>query len=82
MNPTLPTSRKGDTTPEQLFRVEKGSPAPEELAALTAVLLSRTAAVGTEPDDLSRRHRAVARWRRPERAPGFAGPRSWRGAGL
>ncbi|TXS53728.1 acyl-CoA carboxylase subunit epsilon [Streptomyces sp. uw30] len=69
------------STPTQLFRVEKGSPEPEELAALTAVLLSRTAAAGADPDDLSRRHRAVARWRRPERAQGFAGPRGWRGAG-
>ncbi|WP_031476652.1 acyl-CoA carboxylase subunit epsilon [Streptomyces bicolor] len=67
------------TNPAQLLRIEKGSPDPEELAALTAVLLSRTAAVGAEPDDLSRRHRAVARWRRLERAQGFDGPRSWRG---
>lgn len=67
------------TTPTQLFRVEKGSPGPEELAALTAVLLSRTAAVSAEPDDLSRRHRAVARWRRLERAQVFDGPRGWRG---
>ncbi|MFH8570252.1 acyl-CoA carboxylase subunit epsilon [Streptomyces sp. NPDC017993] len=60
-----------------LLRVEKGSPSPEELAAITAVLLVRSAA-GAEPDDDSRRERAVATWRRPERAPGFHGPRTWR----
>jgi hypothetical protein len=73
-----PTS---DTAPEQLLRIERGSPGPEELAALTAVLLARTATVGAEPDDhLSSGHRPVARWRRLERARGFDGPRSWRGA--
>jgi hypothetical protein len=75
MSQTSPTNQ---TDPARLFRIEKGSPRPEELAALTAVLLSRTAAVGAEPDDLSRRHRAVARWLRPERARSFDGPRSWR----
>ncbi|MBB1254593.1 acyl-CoA carboxylase subunit epsilon [Streptomyces alkaliterrae] len=75
MTQTDPTTQ---ATPDRLFRISKGSPDPAELAALTAVLLSRTAAAGAEPDDLSRRQRAVARWRRPERARGFDGPRSWR----
>ncbi|MFH9065398.1 acyl-CoA carboxylase subunit epsilon [Streptomyces coeruleorubidus] len=61
-----------------LIRVERGDPADEELAALTAVLLSCVAAAGAEPDDTSRRERAVARWRRPERAGAFAGARTWR----
>ncbi|MFD3701221.1 acyl-CoA carboxylase epsilon subunit [Streptomyces sp. NPDC058646] len=70
------------TQPEvpHLLRIEKGSPDASELAALTAVLLARAAAAGAEPDDVSRRQRAVARWRRPERAAGFAGPRSWAGS--
>jgi hypothetical protein len=51
------------------LRVEKGSPSGEELAALTVVLL--------EPD-LPRHRRTAARWRRPERGPGFESPRAWR----
>ncbi|MEV5379818.1 acyl-CoA carboxylase epsilon subunit [Streptomyces nondiastaticus] len=66
-------------TTELFLRVEKGEAGPEELAALTAVLLARTAA-GADPDDLSRHHRATARWTRPERTPRTPGPRSWRGA--
>ncbi|WP_410537964.1 acyl-CoA carboxylase subunit epsilon [Streptomyces sp. KL2] len=61
-----------------LLRVTRGNPGAEELAALTAVLLSRTAAAGAEPDDVSRSRRAVARWSRPEREPGFEGARTWR----
>ncbi|WP_424887385.1 acyl-CoA carboxylase epsilon subunit [Streptomyces sp. XH2] len=61
------------------IRIEKGSAGPEELAALTAVLLARTAA-GADPDDLARHHRATARWTRPERTPRTPGPRSWSAA--
>ncbi|MFC7303697.1 acyl-CoA carboxylase subunit epsilon [Streptomyces monticola] len=71
-----------------LLRVVKGSPSPEELAAITAVLMARRAAgagtgtgtgTGSGPaDDTTRRARAVAPWRRPERAQGFQGPRTWR----
>lgn len=61
-----------------LLSVEKGNPSAEELAAVTAVLLVRSAAAGAEPDDVSRRERAVASWRRPERATGFPDPRAWR----
>ncbi|MFF8608916.1 acyl-CoA carboxylase subunit epsilon [Streptomyces sp. NPDC015346] len=60
-----------------LLRVEKGDPSPEEMAALTAVLLARTLTAGAEPDDLARRQRAAARWRRPERVTGFEGARTW-----
>ncbi|MFP3992306.1 acyl-CoA carboxylase epsilon subunit [Streptomyces sp. E11-3] len=63
-----------------LIRVAKGNPSEAELAALTAVLLARAAHTGAEPDDVSRGQRAVARWRRPERVRGFAGPRTWRTA--
>lgn len=67
--------------PSHLLRVEKGDPAPEELAALTAVLLARALGPDVEPDDGARGRRAVARWRRPERDTGFDGPRTWRRAG-
>ncbi|MEV4927693.1 acyl-CoA carboxylase epsilon subunit [Streptomyces roseoverticillatus] len=63
-------------TTELFLRVEKGEAGPEELAALTAVLLARTAA---GPGDPARRDRATARWARPERTPRSPGPRSWRG---
>ncbi|MFF1410614.1 acyl-CoA carboxylase subunit epsilon [Streptomyces sp. NPDC058289] len=59
-----------------LVRVEKGSASPEEVAALTAVLLARAA----EPDpgaDHGPLRRPAARWRRPERGGGFDGPRTW-----
>ncbi|MGP3922543.1 MULTISPECIES: acyl-CoA carboxylase epsilon subunit [unclassified Streptomyces] len=71
------------TEPEehQLIRIAKGNPNATELAALTAVLLARTAAVGADPDDLSRPRRAVAHWARPEREPGFTGPRTWQRRG-
>jgi hypothetical protein len=69
-----------DAQMSQLIRVEKGNLDPVELAALTAVLLVRAAAAGADPDDLSRRERAVARWRMPERAGGFQGPRTWQSA--
>ncbi|MGE9693913.1 acyl-CoA carboxylase epsilon subunit [Streptomyces sp. NRRL F-5630] len=58
-----------------LLRVEKGSAEPEELAALTAVLLARaaeTAAAPTTPRS------ARAGWRRLERENGFHAPHSWR----
>ncbi|MET9520703.1 acyl-CoA carboxylase epsilon subunit [Streptomyces sp. NPDC002994] len=61
-----------------LLRVERGCPSPEELAALTAVLLARTSCAA--PDDLARSQQGVARWRRPDRVVGFDGPRTWRAA--
>lgn len=56
-----------------LIRVEKGEPDEAELGALAAVLIGRASAPPpvhppTEP----------AGWRRPERSPGFTGPRTWR----
>ncbi|MFE9770054.1 acyl-CoA carboxylase subunit epsilon [Streptomyces sp. NPDC005808] len=65
---------------EQLVRVVQGSVSPEELAALTVVLMVRAAGAGAVPDDLARRQQAVALWRRPERVAGFDGPRTWRNA--
>ncbi|WP_329533316.1 acyl-CoA carboxylase subunit epsilon [Streptomyces sp. NBC_01450] len=63
-----------------LFRIERGCPSPEELAALTAVLMAVTAGPGVVPDDTARKHQVVALWRRPERVTGFDGPRTWRAA--
>lgn len=67
------------STPDEsssLLRVEKGHADPEELAAITAVLLARAAAQPTAP---SRRGRSAAGWRRLERQSGFRTAHSWQG---
>ncbi|WP_393061032.1 acyl-CoA carboxylase subunit epsilon [Streptomyces sp. LN549] len=65
------------TATESVLRVEKGLADPEELAAITAVLLARAAA---QPADAPVRHRRdTAGWRRLERTPGFRAPHSWQG---
>ncbi|MDQ0993237.1 acyl-CoA carboxylase subunit epsilon [Streptomyces sp. V3I7] len=58
------------------IRVEKGHADPEEVAAITAVLLARAAA---QPAATTQTHRgrAKAGWRRLEREPGFRAPHSW-----
>ncbi|MFF8379985.1 acyl-CoA carboxylase subunit epsilon [Streptomyces sp. NPDC015661] len=61
----------------RLVRVDRGNPGPEELAALTAALVVRRAREAAS-DAPSARRRDAARWRRPERAAMFEGPRSWR----
>jgi Acyl-CoA carboxylase epsilon subunit len=61
-----------------LVRVEKGTADAEEVAAVTAVLLARAAAVGTHAAP-SRPRRTPAGWRRLERTPGFRAPHSWQG---
>ncbi|MGW1463755.1 acyl-CoA carboxylase subunit epsilon [Streptomyces sp. NPDC001493] len=63
------------TAAESVLRVEKGHAAPEELAAITAVLLARAAARPTPV----REGRDTAGWRRLERTPGFRAPHSWQG---
>ncbi|GAA2557762.1 MULTISPECIES: acyl-CoA carboxylase subunit epsilon [Streptomyces] len=62
------------STPD--IRVEKGHAEPEEVAALTAILLARAAA---QPPAAAQAHRGRARagWRRLEREPGFRAPHSW-----
>ncbi|MGW2049210.1 acyl-CoA carboxylase subunit epsilon [Streptomyces sp. NPDC001858] len=57
------------------IRVEKGHAEPEEVAAITAILLARAAAqpAAAEP----RRSRPKAGWRRLEREGGFRAPHSW-----
>ncbi|MFE5301566.1 acyl-CoA carboxylase epsilon subunit [Streptomyces sp. NPDC056632] len=71
---------------DTFLRIEKGSPDATELAALTAVLLARTAALsgaGAEADaepgeGADPRSRRTARWRRLERRTRTGTPRSWR----
>ncbi len=60
-------------TPELTIR--GGNVSPEELAAVTAVLLARTAAATAEPTETDLP--TIAHWRRLERAPGFHAPHSW-----
>lgn len=57
------------------IRVEKGHAEPEEVAAITAVLLARAAAQPAAP---VHRGRLKAGWRRLEREGGFRAPHSWR----
>jgi hypothetical protein len=72
-----------EATPEErraLFRVVRGAPADDELAALTAVLAAAASAGGPpEPE------RAPDLWSHPAaqlRAPLVAGPGAWRASGL
>ncbi|KUF18596.1 MULTISPECIES: acyl-CoA carboxylase subunit epsilon [Streptomyces] len=58
------------------IRVEKGHAEPEEVAALTAILLARAAA---QPATAPAHGRPKAGWRRLERTPGFRAPHSWQG---
>ncbi|WP_329413948.1 acyl-CoA carboxylase subunit epsilon [Streptomyces sp. NBC_00704] len=58
------------------IRVEKGHAEPEEVAAITAILLARAAARPSEPT--AHRIRPRAGWRRLEREGGFRAPHSWR----
>ena len=64
-----------ETTPEVLFSVAKGEPTPEELAALTAVVLSLGSGEADAPEKPSARH-----WIRRQQlqlAP-KPGPGSWK----
>ncbi|MEU6015270.1 MULTISPECIES: acyl-CoA carboxylase subunit epsilon [unclassified Streptomyces] len=65
------------TASESVLRVEKGLADPEELAAITAVLLARAAAKPAATP--AHRGRSTAGWRRLERTPGFRAPHSWQG---
>ncbi len=58
-----------------VLRVERGQAGPEELAAVTAVLLARAAATSADP---AGHVRPKAGWRRLERERGFHAPHSWR----
>ncbi|MEU5403159.1 acyl-CoA carboxylase subunit epsilon [Streptomyces sp. NPDC005963] len=60
-----------------LLRVEKGHCDPEELAAITAVLLARAA---SQPESAPLQERSTAAgWRRLERQRGFQPSHSWQG---
>ncbi|WP_028813755.1 acyl-CoA carboxylase subunit epsilon [Streptomyces flavidovirens] len=62
---------------ESLLRVEKGHAEPEELAAITAILMARAA---NRSGAVAPAHgRSTAGWRRLERTPGFRAPHSWQG---
>ncbi|WP_329381187.1 acyl-CoA carboxylase subunit epsilon [Streptomyces sp. NBC_01351] len=71
----------------QLIRIEKGSPDPDELAALTAVVLALASAraEAAEATEAPHEHRPAGRppvrWRRRERhvIPGTG--HGWRGGG-
>ncbi|UIX30529.1 acyl-CoA carboxylase subunit epsilon [Streptomyces sp. GQFP] len=56
------------------IRVEKGHAEPEEVAAITAILLARAAAAPAAP---VAHRRPKAGWRRLEREGGFRAPHSW-----
>ncbi|MFF0116619.1 acyl-CoA carboxylase epsilon subunit [Streptomyces prasinus] len=62
------------------FRVVRGQPTAADLAALTAVLLSRLAAAEPYGDDCPGAPR-TAGWRRLERAAPHRDPRDWRASG-
>lgn len=61
-----------------LVRVEKGSPDPDELAALVVAVL---AAARAEPHTTGSRSRPVV-WQRLERLAGFCAPHSWQAAAI
>ncbi|MGW0119829.1 acyl-CoA carboxylase subunit epsilon [Streptomyces sp. NPDC003327] len=67
------------TTPANLLRVEKGHADPEELAAITAVLLARAAARPADDHAVAHHGRSTAGWRRLERQSGFRPSHSWQG---
>ncbi|MGJ3561003.1 acyl-CoA carboxylase subunit epsilon [Streptomyces sp. INA 01156] len=58
------------------IRVEKGHAEPEEVAAITAILLARAATRPLRRPGPPRPRQAG--WRRLEREPGFRAPHSWR----
>ncbi|GAA1015231.1 hypothetical protein STXM2123_5577 [Streptomyces sp. F-3] len=60
------------------IRVEKGHAEPEEVAAITALLLARASARPAGTSGPAHRGRARAGWRRLERESGFRAPHSWR----
>ncbi|MEV7421846.1 MULTISPECIES: acyl-CoA carboxylase subunit epsilon [unclassified Streptomyces] len=68
-----------DPTNDSLLRVEKGQAGPEELAAITAILMARAASRPQTADAAAHRGRSTAGWRRLERTPGFRAPHSWQG---
>ncbi|MFG2622089.1 acyl-CoA carboxylase epsilon subunit [Streptomyces sp. NPDC048507] len=64
--------------PDHLIRVVRGRPDTDELAALTAVVLARAAALEGEFGGTAGSGPAVAGWCRSGRPRDFLGPRTWR----
>lgn len=62
------------TSSAHLLRVEKGLAEPEELAAITAVLLARATA---QPAEAAHDGPSTASWRRLERKLAYRAPHSW-----
>lgn len=63
--------------------MHRGAASVEELAALIAVLRSRTGALDAEPHLSAHGSLPLAGWRRPERHSAYADPRGWhRGHGV
>ncbi|MCM2392353.1 acyl-CoA carboxylase subunit epsilon [Streptomyces sp. CWNU-1] len=60
--------------PFPCISVIRGDPCPEELAAVAAVLLSRSMAMSSSTTACSC---STAAWRRKERGPAFCPPSSW-----
>lgn len=72
MTTTMTTSATAN-----LVRLERGQADPEELAALTAVLLARAAAHSRSVPTAPSAARSRAAWRRLERQHGFPTAHSW-----
>jgi hypothetical protein len=71
----------GDEAARPVLRVVSGSPTPEELAVLTAVMAAATAAGGSAAPSVRDRR---GRWADPAaslRRPLLPGPNGWRAAG-
>ena len=60
---------------DHVFRVEKGHAHPEELAAITTVLVARIVREVLRAPAKPRSNQA--RWRRLDRNLGFCAPHSW-----
>lgn len=58
------------------WRVERGQPTQEELAALTLSLMTRLARRTTR--EQPPQQRSLARWHRWDRDAGYRSPSSWR----
>ncbi|MEU6145020.1 acyl-CoA carboxylase epsilon subunit [Streptomyces sp. NPDC047081] len=74
------TSDTGPEVERPLVRILRGGqPAPDELAALTAVLLARAATVEAEAEAEDEESvRVVPLWERPAPAAPYRSPVSWR----
>ncbi|MFD3330426.1 acyl-CoA carboxylase subunit epsilon [Streptomyces sp. NPDC058701] len=71
---------------DAFIRIEKGSADPDELAALTVVLLARAAELSAAegdrgPGGTGGAGRAPVRWRRRERRAGHRTAPGWRAGG-